>query len=70
MTNERDVRRMYFPSIEMNNGDIFDGGKIAELVEAIIEKFSDEGLSHDEAKIVLDRVGGVIGEYSKVQKVN
>lgn len=55
-----------FPSIQMVNGEIFDGERIRELTEYIINKFSDEGLSHDEARIVLDKTKEIIGEFAIV----
>ena len=53
----------------MANGEIFDGKKIGELTEFIINKFSDEGLSHDESLIILDKAKNVIGEYCIVQSL-
>lgn len=53
----------------MANGEIFDGKKIGELTEFIINKFSDEGLSHDESLIILDKAKSVIGEYCIVQRI-
>ena len=35
---------MEFGSIMMNNGEIFDGKKIGELTEFIINKFSEYGI--------------------------
>ena len=58
---------MYFQSVQLNNGNVFDGEKIGELVSEIINKFSEAGLSYDEAKIVLDRAKGILGEFSAVQ---
>ena len=58
-----------FCGIGMNNGHVFEGEKIGELVEEIINKFSEAGLSHDEAKIVLEKTADVLGEFSRVQKV-
>lgn len=43
--------------------------KIGELTEFIINKFSDEGLSHDESLIILDKEKNVIGEYCIVQSL-
>lgn len=60
---------MEFSSIQMANGEIFDGKKIGELTEFIINKFSDEGLSHDESLIILDKAKSVIGEYCIVQRI-
>lgn len=53
----------------MNNGQVFEGEKIGELVTEIINKFSEAGLSHDEAKIVLEKAEDVLGEFSRVQKI-
>lgn len=60
---------MKFFGIEMNNGRLFDGEKIGELVEEIIYKFSEAGLSCAEAKIVLEKTADVLDEFSIVQKV-
>ena len=61
---------MTFQSIQLNNGRILEGEKIGELVVSIINKFSEAGLSYDEAKIVLDELKSVLGEFSLVQKIN
>lgn len=58
---------MKFQSIQMDNGETFDGKKIGELTEFIINKFSDEKLSHDEAQIVLGKVKETIGEFAIIQ---
>lgn len=60
---------MHFQSVQLNNGNVFDGEKIGELVSEIINKFSEAGLSCDEAKIVLDEAKGILGEFSAVQKI-
>lgn len=44
------------------------GEKIGELVSEIINKFAETGLSYDEAKIILDYAGSVLGEFSIIQK--
>lgn len=54
----------------MDNGTIFSGDKISELVKHIINKFADEKLSPDEAKIVLERTKNVVGEYAVVQRAD
>lgn len=36
---------MVFQSIQLNNGKVFKGEKIGELVSEIINKFSEAGLS-------------------------
>ncbi len=59
---------MEFGSIMMNNGEIFDGKKIGELTEFIINKFSEEGLSYDESTIVLEKAKDTLGEYCFVSK--
>lgn len=63
---------MEFTSIQMENGNLFDGKRIGELVEFIINKFSEEKLSYDEAKIVLNRTDEIMGEYAylKVESAN
>lgn len=56
-----------FQSIQLNNGKIFDGEKIGELTDFIINKFSEEKLSYVEAGIVLEKVQEAVGEYSIVK---
>ena len=53
----------------MNNGQVFEGEKIGELVTEIINKFSEAGLSCAEAKIVLKKTEEVLDEFSRVQKI-
>lgn len=60
---------MEFQSVQLNNGEILEGEKIGELVVSIINKFSEAGLPYDEAKIVLNELKGVLGEFSPVQKI-
>ena len=60
------MAKLEYGSIQMDKGDIFDGKRIGELVESIINKFSEEGLTCDEAKIVLEKTKDIIGEYSVV----
>ena len=50
----------------MNNGSILSKGKIDKLVGFIINKFADEQLSVDEAKVILNNTEHIIGEYSQV----
>ena len=59
-----------FPSVQLNNGDILDGKKIGELTDFIINKFSEENLSHDEAQIILNQVKETIGEFCLVQRLD
>ena len=61
---------MTFQSIRLNNGKVLKSEKIGEIVVSIINKFSEAGLSYDEAKIVLDDLKSVLGEFSTVQKIN
>lgn len=60
---------MEFPSVQLNNGNVFSGEKIGELVTEIVNKLSEAGLSYDEAKMVLDATKDSIGECSTVQKI-
>lgn len=60
---------MTFCGIWMNNGQVFEGEKIGELVTEIINKFSEAGLSCAEAKIVLKKTEEVLDEFSRVQKI-
>ena len=60
---------MFFQDIQMNNGTVFSGEKRGELVQEIIDKFSRERLTHDEAIEVLEGVKSVLGEFNLVQNV-
>ena len=59
-----------FSDVIMNNGSEFSAEKQEELVKHIINKFSEESLSHAEAGIVLEKVSSCIGDCSKIQAVN
>lgn len=61
--------KLEFSSVQLNNGEILDGKKIGELTEFIINKFSDERLSHDEAQIILTQTKETIGEFCQVQSL-
>ena len=61
---------MQFQSIQLNNGKVLEGEKIGELVTEIINKFSEAGLSCDEARIVLGKIESVLGEFSSIQKID
>ena len=67
---KRRGEKMTFQSMRLNNGKVLKSEKIGELVVSIINKFSEAGLSYDEAKIVLDDLKSVLGEFSTVQKIN
>ena len=58
-----------FQSGQLNNGKILDGDKIGELAAEIVNKFSENDLSCDEAKIILENTRDVLGEFSVVQKI-
>lgn len=60
---------MEFQSIQLNNGKVFAGEKIGELVTEIVNKLSEAELSYDEAKMVLEATKDSIGECSTVQKI-
>ena len=64
-----EAKKKTYQSIQMNNGKILTGKVIGELVAEIVNKFSEAGLSYDEAKIVLDTVKDNIGEYSTIQEI-
>jgi len=49
---------------------ILPGEKISELTKYIINKFADEELSRDEAMEILERTKDLVGEVSKIQKIN
>lgn len=62
--------KLEFQSVGLNNGEILDGEKIGELTEFIINKFSVEKLSHDEAQIILNHTKETIGEFCLVQRLD
>lgn len=53
----------------MTNGDFFNGDKIGELTEAIINKLAKEKLTCAEAKIVLQKAIDVVDDFSIVQSL-
>lgn len=62
--------RQEFASIQLNSGRVFNGKKIGELTAFIINKFSEENLSCDEARIILDSVKDVMGECSTIKSMD
>ena len=46
---------MNFQNIQMNNGTVLTATKTEELVRYIVNKFSEENLTYDEANIILKR---------------
>lgn len=60
---------MYFCNVQMQTGT-FSGEKIGELVEKIINGFAEEGLSRDEAIVVLERVKEIAGEVAVIKKID
>ena len=61
---------MTYMSVQLNNGKVLSGKLIGELVTDIVNKFSEAGLSCDEAKIFLSRTREALGEFSIVQKID
>lgn len=61
---------MNFQNIQMNNGTVLTATKAEELVRYIVNKFSEENLTYDEANIILENTKDVLGEFSKVQKMS
>lgn len=61
---------MVYMSVQLNNGKVLSGKLIEELVTDIVNKFSEAGLSCDEAKIILSNTREALGEFSVVQKIN
>lgn len=61
------MKKLEFMSIQMENGDIFDGKRIGELVGSVISKFSEEKLTYAEARIVLERTKSVLEEFTYVK---
>ena len=51
----------------MENGEIVPREKVSELVQEILNKFAEEGLSVNEAKLILQRTIDVVGQCSVVK---
>lgn len=56
-------QRLIYSSVIMDNGDIFNGKRIGELVEGIINFFSKENLSYAEARTVVNNLTHTMEEY-------
>jgi hypothetical protein len=54
----------------MNNGTVLTATKTEELVRYIVNKFSEENLTYDEANIILENTKDVLGEFSKIEKMS
>lgn len=57
-------------SIESKHGKCLSGKLIEELVTDIVNKFAEDDLSYEEAKIILSRTRDALDEFSVVQKIN
>lgn len=55
--------------IRLNNGKILEAKKISELTEYIVNKFADEKLSREEARLILENAKDTIEECAIVQKI-
>lgn len=51
---------MNFQNIQMNNGTVLTATKTEELVRYIVNKFSEENLTYDEANIILENTKDVL----------
>ena len=60
------MKTLNYYNVQMNNGKILEGEKIGKLTRFIIDKFADEGLSVDEAKVVINAAGLNSDKLSKV----
>ena len=63
------IEMVSFSDLVLDNGSTFSKEKQEELVKHIINKFSEEGLSHTEAQVVLNKTHVAIGDFSKLQKI-
>ena len=61
---------MNYQKIQMNNGTVLTATKTEELVRYIVNKFSEENLTYDEANIILENTKDVLGEFSKIEKMS
>ena len=64
------MEKLEYASIQMENGDIFIGKRIGELVGSVISKFSEEKLTYAEARIVLERANSVLEEFAYIKAEN
>mgnify|MGYP000367128382 CR=1 FL=1 len=64
------MEKLEYASIQMENGDIFNGKRIGELVGSVISKFSEEKLTYAEARIVLERANSVLEEFAYIKAEN
>lgn len=69
VVNRKEVRKVFYSDVPMLTG-VLPGEKISELTKYIINKFADEGLSRDEAMEILERTKNLVGEVSKIQKID
>lgn len=60
---------MNFFDTPTQTGKVVTGEKLQELVYYIVDKFSEENLTYDEAELVVDLTKQAIGEFSRVGKV-
>lgn len=67
---DRGEIEMNFQNIQMNNGTVLTATKTEELVRYIVNKFSEENLTYDEANIILENTKDVLGEFSKIEKMS
>ena len=61
---------MFIQDVQFSNGTILAGEKIRELIEGITNKFSEEGLSCEEAKFVLEATKNRIEGNSFVRPIS
>lgn len=61
---------MFAGNVQFANGEIMEEQEIRELVEAIISKFSEEGLSYEKAKFILKETEAAIESNSFVRPLN
>lgn len=58
-----------FPSMILENGEIFESKRIRELTEFFINKFSEEKLSYSEVEILLEHMKSVSKTFAIVQSL-
>ena len=64
------MKEIMTQSFLMNNGSVFSGNRVNELIKHIVNKFADERLSSSEAILVLDQTKEVIKDFALVQHVD
>lgn len=61
---------MSIEDIQLGSGEIMTGEEIGKLIEFIVNKFAEEGLSYEKAKYVLKRTEITIEAGSFIRSID